>query len=86
MIQNTVTLAPKIQRVNGSKSMRTNLINIIETHLPDERKAVAERRAEIETELEALKAYDATLAAIEAAVNTAPQKLTLTRGAGRVEN
>jgi hypothetical protein len=64
--------------------MRTNIINMLETHLPDERKAIAERRSALETELKTLEQYDATLEKIEGAMASAeePTVLSIARRAG----
>jgi hypothetical protein len=64
--------------------MRTNIINMLETHLPDERKAIAERRAALESELKTLTELDATLEKIEGAIARAeePTVLSIARKAG----
>ena len=64
--------------------MRTNIINMLETHLPDERKAIAERRSALEAELKTLTEYDATLEKIEGALANAeePTILSIARKAG----
>ena len=64
--------------------LRTNIINMLETHLPDERRAIAERRAALELELSALAEYDETLERIENAmmISTRPTVLALSRKAG----
>jgi hypothetical protein len=63
--------------------LRTNIINMLETHLPDERRAIAERRAALETELASLAEYDETLERIESAMAAAqrPTVLAITRKA-----
>jgi hypothetical protein len=64
--------------------LRTNIINMLETHLPDERKAIAERRAALEAELALLADYDSTLERIENAMGVAsrPTILPITRRTG----
>ena len=64
--------------------MRTNIINMLETHLPDERKAIAERRSALESELKTLTEYDATLERIEGAMASAedPTVFSISRKAG----
>ena len=59
-------------------------MNMLETHLPDERKALAERRAALEAELKTLAEYDATLERIEGAMASAaePAVLSISRKAG----
>jgi hypothetical protein len=49
--------------------MRTNIINMLQTHLPDERKAIAERRLALQAELSHLAEYDAMLERIEGAMS-----------------
>ena len=44
---------------------------MLETHLPDERRAIAERRAALEQELASLAEYDETLERIENAMTVA---------------
>jgi hypothetical protein len=58
--------------------LRTNIINMLETHLPDERRAVVERRAALEAELNALAEYDATLERIETAMAIASRPSVFT--------
>jgi hypothetical protein len=57
---------------------------MLETHLPDERKAIAERRAALEAELVMLADYDATLERIEHAmrVSSRPTVFSLNRRTG----
>lgn len=64
--------------------LRTNIINMLETHLPDERKAIGERRTALEAELAALADYDATLERIENAMSVAarPSVFALSRKTG----
>jgi hypothetical protein len=64
--------------------LRTNIINMLETHLPEERKAIAERRVALEAELAALSDYDATLERIESAMSASsrPTVFTLSRKTG----
>ena len=64
--------------------LRTNIINMLETHLPDERRAIAERKAALEAELATLAEYDATLERIESAMSGAsrPAVFTLSRRTG----
>jgi hypothetical protein len=59
---------------------------MLETHLPDERKAIAERRAALEAELVMLADYDATLERIENAmrVSSRPTVFSLNRKTGTV--
>jgi hypothetical protein len=63
--------------------MRTNIMNMLETHLPDERKAIAERRSALESELKSLMEYDATLERIEGAMASGanPTVLSISRKA-----
>jgi hypothetical protein len=51
---------------------------MLETHLPDERHAVVERRAALEAELNALAEYDATLERIENAMAIASRPSVFT--------
>ena len=64
--------------------MRTNIINMLETHLPDERKALAERKSALESELKTLAEYDATLERIESAMTSVDDTtiLSIARKAG----
>jgi hypothetical protein len=64
--------------------MRTNIINMLETHLPDERKAIAERRSALESELKALAECEAVLERIEGAMKSGaePTVLSIARKAG----
>jgi hypothetical protein len=63
--------------------LRTNIINMLETHLPDERKAIAERRAALEQELTTLAELDETLERIENAMTVASRPvLAFTRKSG----
>ena len=57
---------------------------MLETHLPDERRAIAERRAALEAELTTLAEYDETLERIENAMTVASRTpvLALARKAG----
>ena len=57
--------------------LRTNIINMLETHLPDERRAIAERRAALEQELTTLAEYDETLERIENAMTVAARPMVL---------
>jgi hypothetical protein len=62
--------------------LRTNIINMLETHLPDERKAIAERRAALELELASLAEYDETLERIENAMTAASRPVLALKKTG----
>jgi hypothetical protein len=73
-----------VVRPSANAVLRTNIINMLETHLPDERKAIAERRAALEAELLLLADYDSTLERIENAmtVSSRPTVFSLARKTG----